>query len=107
MLQNTGGSQPGCIDIRILVNRDRVRAPGFRGYQMKPAGLHSLKRLLRVSRFDAMAIRHNPDLQEVDRIHRGAIELTVKDTGAGAYALNVTGFHQRVVSLAVPVFQDS
>ena len=24
MLQNTGGSQPGCIDIRIPVNRDRA-----------------------------------------------------------------------------------
>lgn len=64
MFQNTGGSQSGYIDIRILVNRDRACAPGFRGYQVKPAGLNFLKRLLRVFRLDAMKIRHNPDLQE-------------------------------------------
>src|SRR6266576_2121695 len=59
--------------------------------------------LLLVTRRDTLAVRHNPDLQEVHRFCLRVIELTVADTGTRGHDLHVTRSDDRSGTDAVLV----
>src|SRR5438128_5442935 len=61
------------------------------------------KRLLLVARFVAAALRHDPDLQQTNRIGLRRIGLTVTNTSPRAHALSVARTDDRSVAHAVLV----
>src|SRR6266576_6801569 len=63
--------------------------------------------LLLVTRRDTLAVRHNPDLQEVHRFCLRVIELAVADTGARGHDLHVTWSDDRSGTDAVLVLEGA
>src|SRR6185503_4484755 len=63
--------------------------------------------LLLVARLVATAVGHDPDLEEVDRLALGRIELAVGDAGPGAHPLHFAGPDHGAGAQAVPMLQRS
>ena len=61
----------------------------------------------RVAGGETSAVRVNPDLQEMQRLIRGGIELAVSDTLAGAHQLDLAGLELAAVAHAVLVGESS
>jgi hypothetical protein len=86
------GAEQRRVDAGVLLDPERaVRAAGRRDQAEPPAAVGLGERPLLVRRRDAGAVRHEPDLQEVDGRVLRAVELGVHDAGAGAHPLDLAG----------------
>src|SRR5207302_9953334 len=75
----------------LMDGHDRAAAPRP-GDQPQHASLVRVgDRLLLVARLMPAAVRHEPDLEEVDRLARRRIELAVRHARAGAHPLDLAG----------------
>ena len=61
--------------------------------------------IFRVGRFQALAIRQNPDLQEMHRLGWRRIEFAVCHAGAGGHVLNFTGPDDAAIAHRILVLQ--
>src|SRR5262245_38808159 len=90
------------------MDRDGGAAAPRPGDQPQDASLVRVgDRLLLVARLISTAIRHDPDLQEVDRLARRGIELAVRDARTRAHPLDLAGPDHRAGAEAVAMLQRS
>src|SRR6185312_5691207 len=88
-------TQQAGVEIDILMHRDAALAPVARGDQPPCAALLLVgESALLITRRQAVALGQNPDLQEMDGLGLGRVELGMADAGAGRHALHLTGTNQ-------------
>src|SRR5262245_4642438 len=96
------------IHADVLMDRDGGAAAPRPGDQPQDASLVRVRdRLLLVARLISTAVRHDPDLQEVDRLARRRIELAMGHARARAHPLDLARPDHRPGAEAVAMLQGS
>src|SRR5581483_9392182 len=72
-----------------------------------PAKLLRREGLLLIARWQALPIRNEPDLQEVQRLRFRRVELAMENTRAGTHALHVPRANYRAIAEAVLMLELS
>ncbi|MNE18243.1 hypothetical protein D3C80_1112650 [compost metagenome] len=101
-----GAVEQAGVDAGVLMDRQRALGAVRRDDQAQPSALvGGVEVLLLVARGDALAVRYDPDLQEVHRLLAGGVVLAVAHAGAGAHHLHVAGADHRAGAHRVLVLQ--
>jgi hypothetical protein len=88
------------------VDRDGAIAAIPGGHEPQVALLVGLGEiLLLVARGEAAALREDPDLEEVDQLRLGGVELAVGHAGPGGHALHIAGLDDGAIAHAIAVLE--
>jgi len=94
------------VEACVLLDGDRTVATIGRGHQSQiVVEFSDVDTLLLITRRYALRVRQDPDLQEMNRLVLGVIELAVTDAGPGTHALYLAGKDHRAGAQAVLVLE--
>ena len=92
-------------EVCILVDGDGAIPAGFARDEMESAGCHAIERLLSVTGSNPFLVRHDPDLEQMDRLFPGGIKFTMLHSGSGGHVLNLALADLAAVAHGILVLQ--